>query len=82
MLFLTSNNISVHTKKMAQHQTRLRVKKIRFVCHSFSTSGAEIPHRPTKEGDVNLPPCTTGFYRMETFKFCKMLFHFNPDAAN
>jgi hypothetical protein len=74
MLFLTSNNISVHTeKKMAQHQTRLRVKKIRSVCHSFSTSGVEIPHRPTKEGNIHLPSCATGFGRMETFKFCKML---------
>ena len=72
LLFLRPNNISVHKKKMAQHQTRLRVRKIRSVCHSFSTSDVEIPHRPTKEGNVHLPSCATGFGRMETFKFCKM----------
>ena len=58
---------------MAQHQTRWRVKKIRSVCHSFSTSGVQIPHRPTKEGNAHLPSCATGFGRKETSKFCKML---------
>lgn len=58
---------------MAQHETRLRVKKIRSVLHTFSTSGILIPHRPTKEGNAHLSSCATGFGRMETFKFCKTL---------